>query len=297
MSGPTPPTYGHGTDPGTTGAVTATGGVDMSVASSYLFEARDDPGRVERDRLTALTGLFDPATRRFLEGVGVGPGWRCLEVAAGTGTIAGWLADRVGAGGEIFATDVDVQYLRSLPPQVTYARHDILSDPLPWGTFDLVHARLLLEHLDDRDLALRRMAAAVRPGGVVVVEDAEMSAEAVALSAKYLNLPSRDLGRRALDAIAGLLGGAGADMGYASRLPDSMRQAGLEVVGGEVHSPLVRGGPQDFGALTMAALRRPAVGAGLLTEADVDAFLAMTADPGSQYVPFLMTSVWGRRPD
>lgn len=265
-------------------------------ATTYLFESSEDPQRLERDRLTALARLFDPATRRHLEEVGVGPGWRCLEVAAGTGTVARWLADRVGPAGEVFATDIDVQHLQTLPPQVTYAEHDILADRLPQDAYDLVHTRLLLEHLDERDIALRRMASAVRPGGVLVVEEAEMSPEALDLMVKFLNLASRDLGRTALRAIAGLLAAAGADMAYASTLPEAVRRAGLEFLGGEVHSPVIRGGAKDFGALTMAVLHRHAVAAGLLTEADVDGFLAMTSDRESQYVPFLMTSVWARRP-
>ena len=46
----------------------------------------------------------------------------------------------------------------------------------------------------------------------------------------------------------------------------------------------------------MMVLRQPAVGSGLLTHDQVDAFLRMTLDPEAQYVPFVMTSVWARRP-
>ena len=68
-------------------------------AEGYLFERGADRGDLERRRLFALTELFDPTTRRVLGEIGVANGWRCLEVAAGTGTVAAWLAGQVGAEG------------------------------------------------------------------------------------------------------------------------------------------------------------------------------------------------------
>ena len=264
---------------------------------TYLFEQRPDAGDLEGRRLTALADLFDPATRQYLRHIGLDRGWRCLEVAAGTGSVAAWLAGEVGPEGEVFATDVDLSHLGQLPPNVAYAEHDIVTDSLPDSTFDLVHTRLLLEHLSGREIALDRMASAVRPGGYVVVEEAEMSPQALDLIVRFQQLAGRELGDKALRGIAGLLAAVGADMGYASTLPEAVRRAGLEFVGGEAHSPIVRGGAaQDFGRLTMMVLRQPAVASGLLTHDEVDAFLRMTLDPEAQYVPFVMTSVWARRP-
>jgi len=264
---------------------------------TYLFERRSDLGDLESRRLHAIAGLFDPATRRLLAQVGVARGWRCLEVAAGTGSVAAWLADQVGPEGEVFATDIDLTHLVQLPPNVTYAQHDIVTDSLPEGAFDVVHTRLLLEHLSGRETALNRMASAVRPGGYVLVEEAEMSPQALDLITRYHAPAARALGDKGLRAIAGLLAAVGADMGYASTLPGAVRRAGLELVGGEIHSPLVRGGGvQDFGRLTFMVLREPLVASGLMTHEEIDAFLRMTLDPESQYIPFVMTSVWARRP-
>ena len=156
---------------------------------TYLFERRSDLGDLESRRLHAIADLFDPATRRLLAQVGVARGWRCLEVAAGTGSVAAWLADQVGPEGEVFATDIDLTHLVELPPNVTYAQHDIVTDSLPEGAFDVVHTRLLLEHLSGRETALNRMASAVRPGGYVVVEEAEMSPQALDLITRYQRRP------------------------------------------------------------------------------------------------------------
>ena len=209
-----------------------------TTTDTYLFEGRSDLGDLEQRRLHALAALFDPATHRLLTQVGVERGSRCLEVAAGTGSVAAWLADQVGPEGEVYATDIDLTHLGQLPPNVTSAQHDIVEEALPDGAFDVVHTRLLLEHLSGRETALNRMATAVRPGGYVVVEEAEMSPQALELIVRYQPLAGRELGHKALRALAGLLGAVGADMGYASSLPSAVRRAGLELVGGEIHSPL-----------------------------------------------------------
>ena len=78
---------------------------------TYLFERRPTSVTSSQRRLHALAALFDPATRRLLTEVGVARGSRCLEVAAGTGSVAAWLADQVGPEGEVFATDIDLTHL------------------------------------------------------------------------------------------------------------------------------------------------------------------------------------------
>ncbi len=80
--------------------------------------------QVEDERLS----LLDPLSRqrRAL----VQPGWRCLEVGAGRGSMARWLAQQVGEQGRVVATDVDTTYLERLTiPNLDIRRHNILSDP------------------------------------------------------------------------------------------------------------------------------------------------------------------------
>ena len=268
-----------------------------TTTDTYLFERRADLGDLEQRRLHALAALFDPATRRLLTEVGVARGSRCLEVAAGTGSVAAWLADQVGPEGEVYATDIDLTHLGQLPPNVTYAQHDIVEDPLPDGAFDVVHTRLLLEHLTGRETALNRMATAVRPGGYVLVEEAEMSPQALDLIGRYQPLAGREArtqgAARPRRPARGGRCGHGVCVQPAERGPTGRSRA----VGGEIHSPLVRGGAvQDFGRLTFMVCREPLVASGLMTHDEIDAFLRSTLDPDSQYVPFVMTSVWARRP-
>src|SRR5215469_9636472 len=106
----------------------------------------------EDERLSLLESIFDPASRQRRSMVQLG--WRCLEVGAGRGSMAVWLAQQVGEKGQVVATDIDVTYLSRLDlPNLEVCQHNILDDPLDVlgpGSFDLVCSRLTLFWLASR---------------------------------------------------------------------------------------------------------------------------------------------------
>ncbi|HVP03809.1 MAG TPA: methyltransferase domain-containing protein [Solirubrobacteraceae bacterium] len=130
----------------------------------------------EDERLTLLEQIFDPVSRRRRDLVK--HGWRCLEVGAGRGSMAAWLAGRVGPDGHVVATDIDVTFLRHLgAPNLEVVEHNILEDSLDAlspGSFDIVCSRLMLFHLIGRqEEAIARMVECLRPGGWLLDEDAD----------------------------------------------------------------------------------------------------------------------------
>jgi trans-aconitate methyltransferase len=142
----------------------------VSGTGGYVF---DHVWEAERTRLAGLEAAFDAGTRGHLERLGADAGWRCLEVGAGGGTVACWLADRVAPHGAVVATDTETSFLEAAAaqhPGLEVLRHDIAAEDLPTG-FDLVHARWLVHWLPDKRLGLRRMVAALRPGGLLLVEE------------------------------------------------------------------------------------------------------------------------------
>jgi 2-polyprenyl-3-methyl-5-hydroxy-6-metoxy-1,4-benzoquinol methylase len=140
---------------------------------AYLF-THDD--KAERERLAAIEAGLDPGTIECLEKIGVRDGWRCLEVGAGAGSIVEWLCRRVGPTGNVVATDLQTKFLEAIDASnLEVHKHDITTDDLEPDAFDFVMARKVLEHLPDPSLALRRMAAAVRPGGWLLVEDTDLA--------------------------------------------------------------------------------------------------------------------------
>lgn len=123
-------------------------------------------------RFSGLEVTYDPATIRYLTGVGVADGWACWEIGAGGGSIANWLATRVGPAGSVLATDIDPRFIpASELGQLAVVRHDVTTDAVPAARYDLIHARLLLSHLPQRGDVMHRLVRGLRPGGWLVIED------------------------------------------------------------------------------------------------------------------------------
>ena len=266
---------------------------------SYVF---DQAWHGERERLRSLEELHDGATIGAFDRVGVGPGWRCLEVGAGAGSVARWLAERVGPTGRVVATDLDPRFLNGdggdTRPNLEVRRHDILADPPEVGAFDLVHARAVLEHLPAREQALAHLVVAARPGGWIVVEDTYFS-EAMAAAIGACTTPD---GQAALDervyrAVAALFEARGARADYGPQLPRALHAAGLAEVGAELHARFAwGGGARDFRRLSLEQMRGYLIGAGFVREEEVARALDLTAREEACYVPMPMVTAWGRRP-
>ena len=218
----------------------------------------DTGSSTEHDRLMLLQEVFDGESQRLFDRVGVRPGWQCLEVGAGAGSVARLLADRVGAA-NVVATDMSTALLGPLAESgVRVLRHDVTTDDAP-GEFDLIHSRLVLEHVTQRDLALRRMASWLKPGGVLLVEAATPMPE----------LSCDPVVGRALAALAGHLGrSVGTDPRWARTLPLPLEEAGLVDCTAEGHVVPTRGG---------SPLARWMIGTHRLVEDDVVAEGTMTA--------------------
>src|SRR4051812_7514193 len=113
----------------------------------------DTNDTAEHERLALLEEVFDPFSRASLDRIGVRPGWSCLEVGAGRGSVARELAARAGAR-NVTATDLSTRLLGPIAELgIRVLRHDVLRDEAP-GAFDLIHCRFVLEHLPRRDLAI-----------------------------------------------------------------------------------------------------------------------------------------------
>jgi ubiquinone/menaquinone biosynthesis C-methylase UbiE len=135
----------------------------------YVF---DNAGPQTSTRFSALAAIYDPGTVRHLSDLGIASGWRCLEVGGGGGSIVNWLCDQVGPEGKVVATDIDTRFLEVLDKaNLDVRRHNIVSDPLPEAAFDLVHIRLVLIHIPERETAVERLITALKPGGWILAEE------------------------------------------------------------------------------------------------------------------------------
>jgi SAM-dependent methyltransferase len=129
----------------------------------------------EGNRLRLLEAIADPRSIRLLGGLDIEPGWKCAELGAGAGSMAMWLADEVGNRGSVMAVDRDVTLLEHLSERsnVTIVESAIEDLDLPAAKLDLIHTRNVLMHIDSADEIIARLVDALRPGGVLLLEEAD----------------------------------------------------------------------------------------------------------------------------
>jgi SAM-dependent methyltransferase len=236
--------------------------------AAYLL---DHDWEDESRRLQLLEAHADPTTVRRLEETGVARGWNCLEVGAGRGSISRWLGKRVGPSGHVVALDLDTSLLADLAePNIEVVEGDILDIDLPEGSFDLIHARLVLMHIPQRRRALDRIVTLLRPGGQLVLEELDWMAiltdsdpERIALFRAFNDaLPTIDF-----------------ECGRA--LLRELNQAGLADTTADFRVDVVEGATSlaRWEQLSMQALSDQVLAAGTATVEQIEAQLTRLADP------------------
>lgn len=254
--------------------------------------ALDSNWHAERDRLDSLTGLYDPGTLALTQRLGVAPGWRCLDVGAGTGTLARALVDQVLPDGHVVALDIDTRFLTPLAStDLTVLAADVTREPPPAGQFDLVHARLLLEHLPERDRVLVDLANAAKPGGWVLIEDFDWATA-------FLVDPPSELHEKVAKAIRSLFLAHGYDAAYGRTLSHRLEGAGLVDVAVHAEAIHVRGDRENGlpqWELLAEQFAPALLTSGLVTDDELNRFHQLCHDPDTICFSPLMVSCWGRR--
>ena len=206
----------------------------MNGDGRYLLDnQRSEAGR----RFDALAELFDPSTFRHLAALGISPGWRVWEVGAGGPSVARWLADQVGREGSVLASDIDTAWLeRDEQRRYEVRRHDVGTDPKPEGLFDLVHSRLVLVHVAERDRAIESMVSALAPGGWLVLEEADPGLQELACPDECGD--AERLANQIRRAFRSLMAERDVDLALGRTLPRRLGEAGLTAVGSEAFFPM-----------------------------------------------------------
>ena len=259
----------------------------------------------EYERLRAQARVWEVATGRLLDHVGLAPGASCLDAGCGPGETMRLMAHRVGPEGRVAGIDVDESLgamalagLRSAGHgQCTFTGHDVTSaEPVPGGPYDLVFARLLLFHLPQRLAVLRRLWDAVAPGGHLVVQEYDLRTVSV--------LPSRTSVEEATRVVTGAFDALGCDFRLGARLPAAFADAGIGApdgtdVAGRVE-PLATG--HRMLQATFRSVLPAAVAHGVTSEAAAAETAAALAADGAEHgaLPMLwplMIGAWKRRPE
>ncbi|MFB7620317.1 class I SAM-dependent methyltransferase [Kitasatospora sp. NPDC056181] len=262
----------------------------MPTDTHYAFDNRADEAV---DQLQVLESCLDPITASHLERLGVPVGAHCWEVGAGAGSIARLLARLVGPTGSVTATDLDPTRLAGSTGNLVVRRHDVRHEQPPGGPFDLVHARLLLLHLPERREVLATLAGALRPGGLLLIEEFDRSPLSVLTP---VDPSERELFSRVIDTVLAVLGDRGADLDWGRQVHGAMTDLGLT----DVHTTVrAESWSHDGGArlhdINSRQLQEPLLAAGITLD-ELTRFRALVRRPGFEALSYSLVSTSARRP-
>ncbi|HET6201901.1 MAG TPA: class I SAM-dependent methyltransferase [Planctomycetota bacterium] len=192
----------------------------------YRYLLGDSAG--EAARLRAQARLWDPTAVALFDRLGLRPGWKVLEIGPGQGSLHMELRRRVGGPVDAverspsFAARLEALCARDGLGPGRIWRADLLEAPLPAGRYDLVFARWVFLFLPKPEAHLRRLVRALRPGGLLAIEDYHR--ETLAL------IPRPPEWADLLAADRQFFSSQGGDASIGGRLPDLYRKIGLDVV-------------------------------------------------------------------
>ncbi|MEV6968857.1 class I SAM-dependent methyltransferase [Hamadaea sp. NPDC051192] len=263
---------------------------NTDIEQRYGFDNTSSEGG---NQLQHLAGILDPHSINVLTSTGITPGMRCLDIGPGAGTITHWLAEQVGPDGRV--TAIDIAPALSSGPNIGIRQEDIRVSDFDPGSFDLIHARLVLMHLPERLTVLQKLADWLRPGGTIVLSEWDCT---------YLNLvrhcpeghdPSlHDLFQTTL---INVLTPRGMSTTWATEAHGAMLHSGLTKVSTVVDARTYHGGTGicQLHYSNSHQLNDALLAAGM-TEQQLASLRKMLLDPRLMLSGYLMHTTTGRRP-
>jgi SAM-dependent methyltransferase len=129
-----------------------------------------------KKRLELVGRVLWPTTCRFLKSSGIRVGMKVLDLGCGGGDVTRGIARMVGPSGHVTGVDMDPVKLEKAERMnpIEYR----LGNVYEWSeteTYDAVYTRCLLTHLPDPAAAIARMRQALKPGGMLLVEDIDFT--------------------------------------------------------------------------------------------------------------------------
>lgn len=253
-------------------------------------------------RLRMQADLFRADADAMLERIGVGPGWRCLDLCCGVGGITDVLSRRVGPEGAVLGADVDAAKLAIARDwalanglrNVAFERANAFATGLPAASFDLVHCRFALSVIPNGTGILDHMITLARPGGIVFVQ--ESNARTMECSPPH---PAWD---RLLAAMVETFTRNGADVLLGPRLYAMFLARGLtELRVRPCLQALHAGDPMSMHLpATVEGMRESILALGTLASAELDELLAHLREhlskPDTLTLSYTMVQVVGRTP-
>jgi SAM-dependent methyltransferase len=242
------------------------------------------------DRFRALSALYDATTFASFEQTGIKPGWRCWEVGAGGPSVALGMAQRCMPGGFVLATDIDISRTKQANQPFKVLQHDAATEGPPSKDFDLVHARLVLQHIQQRERAFQNMFDSLKPGGWMIIEDFD----SVLVPQACLDAQNEDEYRanKIRKGLIKLLEARGVDRSYGSKLLRLFRSAGLQNVSVEMGLSVTNPAGRMLERANVAQTAPGLVKIGAASDAEINAhLLALVNEKIDVTFPAMFTAI------
>jgi ubiquinone/menaquinone biosynthesis C-methylase UbiE len=272
------------------------GGRLIMQRTSYIIR-----GGVEgRERLRLLANMLRPTTRRLFEEIRFDSGIACLDCGCGGGDVTFELARRTGPTGRVLGLDIDDVVLELARGEaasqglnhVEFRRANI--DEVELGpVFDLVYSRFLLTHLPNPQRTLAKMHGALRPGGVLLVEDVDFEG--------HFSHPECDAFRQYVRLYSEVSRRLGHDPNIGRRLPELLSRSGFDRVEVLVAQPAaLDGDAKRISPITMELIADSILTEGLANKHEVDRIIAelheFARDPRTLLSAARIVQSWGHKP-
>lgn len=205
-------------------------------SAKYIFGGT----QTELERLVSKVDELEPYARWLLDNIDIRPGSRVVDIGCGPMGILGLLSDRVGPYGEVVGVERETRFVdaarsalakRGLK-NVKVIQADALKTGLEKNSFDLVHERLVLTNIPEREALLAEMLSLLRPGGRLAVGNND--------NVSWLCHPEHPSWKILRDAFSAAFHSNGGDLFLGRRLPGMLRAAGVRDVQVKVHVDVVK---------------------------------------------------------
>jgi SAM-dependent methyltransferase len=244
----------------------------------------------ERERLSLLEATVDVFSVAAIRAAGFSRGSRCLEIGAGSGSIARWFAQEAGDPALVTATDIDPRLLQPLANEgIRVLEHDVVTDDFPPDSFDVIHTRTVLEHVAQREEVLDRVIPWLAPEGVLVIVDCASFPIFTSRNPTY---------RKAMQAWVDVLALSGTDYEWTRTFPEPLQRHGYRDVAASAMVPAMQGDTPmaRFWSLSLETLRPRILDAKLMSAEEINQAQRLLADPQFWDLGPGFLAAWGRRP-
>ena len=253
-----------------------------------------------RERLRILARVMHESTGSLLNRLELADGQTCLDVGCGGGDVTRELARRVAPAGKAVGIDIDSTKLEIAREESQQAsikniefRLSNLCEALGAPEFDVVYSRFLLTHLSDPVSAVKSFLRQLRPGGVLALEDIDFSGS--------FAWPESPAFKRYHDLYCAVVRNRGGDPNLGQRLPQLMKECGLEAIQVSVVQPIgLTGDVKRLNGLTMENITDAVLADQLATTEEINQIVRELNEYADDErtltgVPRVV-QVWGRLP-